>query len=145
MKGIRFAAYILVQCTWGLLQTLAGAAVFMLSLSDPHDFYHGCLRTKKKMVGGVSLGLFIFVSGEGEEMEKMSVHEYGHTLQSLLLGPLYLPVIGVVSGLWCALPVFERLRREKHISYYACFTESWANVLGEKALRQPSANDDPNA
>ena len=112
----------------------------MLSLKNEHSFFHGSIKTKRYDIGGVSLGLFIFVSGNENEQNsaKTAVHEYGHTIQSLILGPLYLPVIGVVSATWCALPYFKKLRRERNISYSACFTESWANRLGEKILKMPS-------
>ena len=58
--------------------------------------------------------------------------EYGHTLQSLLLGPLYLIVIGAPSWLWCNLPPMRRLRKEKGIPYDAAYMERWATAWGEK-------------
>ena len=48
-------------------------------------------------------------------------HEYGHTLQSAVLGPFYLPVIGVPSFLVSQDIV------EISGSYYDFYTESWAN------------------
>ena len=82
----------------------------------------------------MSLGLFIFTpSEESSRSQPVRIHEYGHTIQSLLLGPLYLAVIGIPSYLWANLPVFVRLRREKKIPYTALFAESWASRLGEKA------------
>lgn len=35
------------------------------------------------------------------DSEKTIKHEYGHQLQSYILGPLYLLIIGLPSGLWC--------------------------------------------
>jgi len=52
-------------------------------------------------MGGISIGAFIFLSDEIEikEAGKYQIlrHEYGHFLQSLLLGPLYISVIGIPS------------------------------------------------
>lgn len=140
MKRFSFAVYIILQCTWGLLQTLVGAVFFLISIRYKHSFYHGAILTERPGLGGVSLGLFIFVSSEnGEEyLNKTSVHEFGHTIQSLFLGPFYLPVIGVISGLWCSLPYFNKLRKEKNIPYSACFTESWADECGKRFLNRIS-------
>ena len=69
---------------------------------------------------------------------RLLVHEYGHTIQSLMLGPLYLVVIGLPSALWLNTPSFVRKRRQGRTSYYAFYTERWANRLGERALGEPS-------
>ena len=43
-----------------------------------------------------------------EELSKrLLVHEYGHTIQSLIFGPLYLIVMGIPSTLWGFLPYFQ--------------------------------------
>ena len=79
----------------------------------------------------MSLGLFIFTPREDvPNMEKIRVHEYGHCVQSLVLGPLYL-IVGLISVIWARTPCFINLRREKKIPYTACFVESWASKWGE--------------
>ena len=84
--------------------------------------------------GGVSLGMFIFVPGGlGPEREaRLLAHEYGHTFQSALLGPLYLLVVGVPSYLWANLPRNRRARAERHIPYESRYPENWAEALGRK-------------
>ncbi len=129
------ALYILLQCSWGLLQTLAGLAVFLRERRQPHFRYHGAVVTRWRSPGAsVSLGMFVFVSDALEEPDARPtlVHEYGHTLQSLLLGPLYLLVIGIPSLTWGFLPYFAR-RREEGLPYTAFFTERWASRWGERA------------
>ena len=140
MRYFSYFIYMLLQCTWGFLQTLAGLAYFLVSIKYPHSFYHGAILTYRDGIGGVSLGMFIFAS-DCKERERIAVHEFGHTIQSLILGPLYLFIIGTVSGCWCRLPVFVRMRRERNISYNACFTESWANYCGERVLNEPSTRE----
>ncbi len=137
---ISYALYIFLQCTWGLPQTLAGLVFFLISIRCPHQFYHGCIKTTRSDIGGVSLGLFIFVSDKEENdfSSRASVHEFGHTIQSLILGPLYLFTAGAASMLWCGLPYFKKMRSEKRISYNDFFVESSANALGEKLLHEAS-------
>lgn len=121
------------QCTWGFLQTLLGFAVFLAHLGKKHTWYHGAVVTEWDNKGSVSLGLFMFVSG-AEMSERLLIHEYGHAIQSLCLGPLYLPVIGLPSLLWSRLPACSKRRREKQISYYSFFTEKWADRWGERVV-----------
>ena len=61
-----------------------------------------------------------------EELSKrLLVHEYGHTIQSLIFGPLYLIVMGVH-------------KRNNGVSYFSFFTEKLANYLGEKVTKEKS-------
>ena len=76
----------------------------------------------------------------GEISRRMLVHEYGHTVQSLILGPLYLPVVGLPSLLWAQLPPCRRIWRED-VSYFSFFTEKTANSLGELAVKELSMRD----
>ena len=143
--------YIVWQCTWGILQTLLGFAHFLIYIKCKHYFYHGAIVTEWNNRSSVSLGLFVFVTAEPYFYEKLKneysmeelskrlfVHEYGHTIQSLLLGPLYLIVIGIPSTLWGFLPYYNKKRKDEGLSYFSCFTESWANVLGEKVTGEKS-------
>ena len=99
---MRIILYRVWQCSWGLLQTLLGFAVYLIHIRDPHFSYHGAIVTKWKNPASVSLGMFLFVAQEPyffqrfrkqytkEELsERLLVHEFGHTVQSLILGPLY--------------------------------------------------------
>lgn len=142
----RALACLLIHCTWGLFQTALGAAVFLRCRKRPHMVYRGALVTEYHLLSSLSLGPFIFLtdrpprdySGHIPDAEipgRLLVHEYGHTIQSLLLGPLYLPVIGLPSVLWNHLPCFQRKWRGG-VSYFSFFTERTANYLGEKFTGQ---------
>lgn len=133
--------FIILQCIWGLPQTLVGFLLFLINMDKDHLFYNGSILIIWNRSDGISLGLFIFVPYDNSYSTSMrgynksiAKHEYGHTIQSLILGPLYLPIVGLVSFLWCRLPIFKRIRREKAISYSYCFTESWADRLGERFI-----------
>lgn len=125
--------FILLQCTWGIGQTLLGAVFCFKLRHHPRRFYRGCIQTQWNSGGGMSLGLFIFTPrDEIRDAEKIRVHEYGHCIQSVVLGPLYL-ILGLISVCWANIPYFRRLRKRKKIPYTACFVESWASKWGELA------------
>ncbi len=117
--------YALGQCTWGFVQTLAGLVVFLSCPGCGHVFHRGAVVTRWRRRDALSLGLFIFVPA-GED-PRLLAHEYGHTLQSLLLGPLYLPVIGLPSLLRAA---WRRRGRTRGRAYYDFYTERWADRWG---------------
>lgn len=137
MKGF---LYWLIQCTWGIVQTLLGFVLFLSMAGCKHEIYHGAVLTYHKGDwGGVSLGAFIFVSGNrGENWTRDArVHEFGHTVQSLILGPLYMLVIGVPSMIWCNGKKFNEKRDSGEATYYDFYPEYWANDLGAKVTGEP--------
>ena len=84
------------------------------------------------MRGAVTLGNYVFV-GLNSEYRKTVKHELGHTIQSKILGPLYLIVIGIPSITYCGLRrLFPSLRKKDYHSFY---TEKWANNLSEKYIK----------
>ncbi len=124
---------LLVQWTWGLPQTLLGSLVYLSlcrrSLEDPGGAReNGAFVTRWPFERGVSLGYFIFVPRDADA--RLVRHEQGHSLQSLALGPLYLLVIGLPSLIWAGLPALERRRARRGMSYYAFYTERWADRWG---------------
>lgn len=126
--------YVLCQCTWGLPQTLVGFVIFLLNIRRHHFIYKGAVATQWKLGGSVSLGLFLFLGMSHEEptseYEKDLIrHEYGHTIQSLILGPLFLPIIGLPSVVWAGM--FQKYRKKRKVSYYRFYTERWANKAGK--------------
>ena len=84
------------------------------------------------MRGAVTLGNYVFV-GLNSEYRKTVKHELGHTIQSKILGPLYLIVIGIPSITYCGLRRLFPLLRKKN--YYNFYTEKWANNLSEKYIK----------
>ena len=138
-QKILFTIYGLLQCTWGLPQTLLGAGLFLTQIRNPQFVYRGTLVTEWQRAGGISLGLFLFYHGGTPELLR---HEYGHTLQSLLLGPLYLPLVGLPSLLWSHLGVFRRKRAENSIPYSALFCESWADRLGARHAKNTAGEQE---
>ena len=69
------------------------------------------------------------------EKERICVHEYGHTVQSLLFGPAYLLLVGLPSMLRAAR--FNRMERRNipaKEKYSAHWPENNANRMGERFL-----------
>lgn len=124
--------FYLVQFTWGLPVNLIGAALWLaLFKGHKHERFKNAFVTYVPgNMGGISLGLFIFISADKEAgwTSDTRIHEYGHTVQCLILGPLYLPVILLPSAVWYNF--FDGYRKRKHISYYRLFCESQADRLG---------------
>lgn len=70
----------------------------------------------------VSLGDYIIVYENAEDNDLK--HEYGHHLQSLRLGWLYLLLIGIPSFIGAIVYTFKRF------DYYSLLWEKWADKLG---------------
>ena len=136
--NIKYFPYIIFQCSWGIIQTLAGLIMCLISYGEKHMFYKGSIATFWKRPYGISLGLFIFIPpqarfynadkyhfSDDEIRERLVVHEYGHTIQSLILGPFYFLIVGLPSVIWGMV-------KKPDQSYFSFYTEKWANHLGEK-------------
>lgn len=128
MKGLvkNYLLYI-----WQLPQNIIGLLLFYVYYKDGNkvSWYDLKVNVKsKKMKGGITLGKYIIISNVGSLN-----HEYGHTIQSKILGPLYLPVIGVRSLIHAIL---HSSLCGKTKSYYHFWTEKWANKLSDKYLNK---------
>lgn len=121
--------YYFLQFTWGIIQNIIGLLLFLIILlKNPKTnikAFNGAIVIKWNDSGSMSLGMFIFL---GRDDQRVIVHEYGHSIQSIILGPLYLPIIGIPSYLWCNL--FREYRKKNNVRYCSFYTEKWANVLG---------------
>ena len=117
----------IIQWTWGFPQTLVGFVTFLVCRKCPRETYRGCVVTRWGLPSSMGMGMFLFL---GSLDPQVRVHEFGHSVQSLILGPLFLPIMGIPSILWCNIPYFRRLRKEKGVSYYCFYPESTANRLG---------------
>ena len=136
--------YTILQWTWGILQNILGGLLFLfLLIKNPkakHDYYHGAVVTPwKQGKGSMGLGMFIFFGHQGApDAKEVIVHEWGHTVQSVILGPLFLFVIGLPSLIWAYTPKFEKMRKEKNIPYTAAYCEKWASGMGERLTGEPA-------
>ena len=84
---------------------------------------------------GVSLGHVVFWSRENSRWHDLDLrnraHELGHTRQSRLLGPLYLPVVGLPSISRAAYALaYREMTGQQWNRYYDGYPEKWADRLG---------------
>ena len=120
---------------WQLPQNLLGLLLLAIyGRVIPIDFRGDLWRSRlpSSMIyfvggfhGGISLGRYVLLSGYYATAYDVWAHERGHSIQSMILGPLYLFVIGLPSLLWAAWWNESRNR-----DYYSFYTERWADYLG---------------
>ncbi len=134
MKKILFY---FVQWTWGLPVNIFGLIFYLICKAkglSSERFGYAFITFVPWNAGGLSLGLFIFMKKDHPNKDwnyNTKIHEYGHTWQALLLGPLYWIVVGIPSAVWCNF--FAGYMKKNNVSYYKLYCESWANSWGQKA------------
>lgn len=122
---------------WELPQNILGALLFIffavfsdsviLDDDDSLEMYSPMMR------GAISLGIFRvyaykYLGNGARYVELVRKHEKeGHRKQSMMLGPLYLIVIGLPSLVWAALHSY--VKRLGAVDYYSFYTEKWADRL----------------
>ena len=107
---------------WQLPQNLLGVIlVACYGASGGEDYRGARLHCSASIPGCISLGRHIILNYRRMNECALLDHEWGHTRQSLRLGWLYLPLIGLPSLLWASRP---------RGNYYAFWTERWADRLG---------------
>ena len=119
---------------WQLPQNLCGLVYKYISKNNRKEKLENTAINKlgieayaKTSLGSVSLGKYIFISEISKNDRNSIFHECGHTKQSRILGPLYLPLIGIPSIIWATLHSYIPYFRK--YSYYQFYTEKWANKL----------------
>lgn len=121
---------------WQLPQNLLGLVLFWWYRRDT-AYGEGMFRGvrvlySERMRGGLSLGGYVIVpfglfhNALAAESIDTIAHEWGHTRQSLLLGWLYLPLVGFQSLAHVALHRGVCGKAD----YHHFWTERWADRLG---------------
>ncbi len=100
----------------------------------------GRLFVQSRMTA-VSLGHFVFWSRRENRYfpldENTRQHEFGHTFQSRLLGPLYLPLVGVPSSARVLYAVaYREMTGRRWRGYFDGYPENWADTLGGVARKR---------
>ena len=138
MKRHKFTRFIL-NWVWQLPQTLLGKILRKITKAERKEtagiewwLFDRNLNRFTRLISGVSLSDTILLPYESEETVK---HEYGHSIQSLYLGFLYLLVVGIYSAIFCNL--WDRLFHKSWCSYDRVYwyyktrwTERWADMFG---------------
>ena len=126
--------YVFLQWTWAFPQNILGFLLSLKHRSKGTERYRHAIVSHWNRNGSISLGMFLFLGKTTEKnssrKERLLYHEYGHTFQSLILGPFYLLIIGIPSFIWANSKKVEKIREKKKIDYYQFYTEKWADSLG---------------
>lgn len=115
---------------WQLPQNIIGFfAIVLLDAYKPCAIYDVDVWLHyKTFFTSVSLGMFIIMNGY-RQTENEIKHEMGHQIQSMSLGWLYIPLIGlpsVIGNLLFRVPAIK-----KRFNYYDLLWEKSADKLGE--------------
>lgn len=118
---------------WQLPQNLLG--LIMLLFMKPYvlkENYKGITYVvSKKMSGGISLGNYVILSNTYRDKNRYYKdlnHEWGHTRDSRMFGPLYLIVIGLPSIIWAW--IYGTIIKPTQNGYYKFYTEKRADHFG---------------
>lgn len=119
---------------WQLPQNLLGLLLLLWYKREKvyHRLNGRIFYYTNEMPSGISLGNYIIMNRE--DREDGMRHEYGHSIQSRILGPLYLLVIGIPSG--CGNLIDRYCHKswpwERQLAwYYGLPWEAWADRLGK--------------
>ena len=137
MTSLKKFVFYLIQWTWGLSVNLVGGIAYLICTKIKgyrwQHFGYARIVYMPWNAGGLSMGLFIFMKDQHKNKKwthDVRIHEYGHTWQCLLLGPLYYPVIALPSVIWCNC--FRGYRQKNNVAYGKLYCEGWANAWGRK-------------
>lgn len=118
---------------WQLPQHIL--ALILLAIYKPKEkqqYKRSTVHILHKGNFAVSLGEHIFIHKDWLTSKNIIPHEYGHTIQSYMFGPLYLIVIGIPSIVQNILSSYFHKRGNSTmlLNYYNRFPENWADTLG---------------
>lgn len=114
-----------MKTIWQFPQFLLGLILIRIYKAQLLMRYKECnVYISEKISGAISLSRIIITDKYVDDHRL--AHEYGHYKQSLLLGWLYLLVIGIPSYMWSLYCI----KQKKKPDYYSFWTEKWADHLG---------------
>ena len=127
MKKVLNALLFILSFIWQLPQSIVGLIMLvyfkLMGGAKLISYKKLCFAFDAKLMrGGISLGNFAFLSPTLAKNEATIAHEQlGHTVQSKILGPLYLLIIGLPSL------IHAWLHDSRKSCYYDAWCEKWAN------------------
>lgn len=106
--------YYILNCTWGCIMTLIGAVVALALIcvgKKPKKHAGATYFNVGKSWGGVELGMFFLTDSHNSEHTRN--HEFGHSLQNCLWGPLLPFVVCIPSAIRYWLITFKTQKSKK--------------------------------
>lgn len=130
--------YWFISLTWGCIMTFIGliSSLFLLIIGyRPYKVGYTFYFKVGRSWGGLTLGTVIIVS-ENHSPHTLK-HEYGHTIQNLIFGPIEL-FIGIASAsrYWYRELKYYRKNKQPSTTYDSIWFEGQATRLGNKYIRR---------
>lgn len=137
MKGGLFLSrhmwlYFILNFTWGIIMTLLGyiiAFILLLCRRIPYKYQTTFYFKIGKSWGGLELGM-IFIRDK-ESNNTIEPHEYGHSFQNALYGPLAIFIIFIPSFIRYWYQEFRNKKHKKNKPYDSIWFEGSATDIGE--------------
>lgn len=137
-KGSKFLShhiwlYFILNFTWGIVMTLLGyiiAFVLLLFRQKPFAYQKVFYFKIGKLWGGVSLGM-MFIRDKNERDTSIEPHEYGHSFQNALLGPLFIFLVAIPSFIRYWYQVIREKHNKINKPYEYIWFEGCATDMGE--------------
>lgn len=134
-------AYWIVQLTWGILMNIIGlfATLFCLAFlkGKTHKNGYGLITEVKGNWGGVSLGAFALCGSYNQVdgpcydpywYEHTRCHEFGHSIQNMIFGPLFPFVVAIPSAIRYWLFYFGKLHTEYDGVWFERTATNWGTA-----------------
>lgn len=132
LKEWAIVLWTFIQSAIGLLLiTVTGAEERKLTIGNK-DYKYYLAKRFNSMWSGVSLGEYIVFAKDNFVDEINIRHEYGHYVQSIYLGPLYLLFIGIPSvlgNIWDRTAHINWSCLDRITWYYTQPWEHWADTI----------------
>lgn len=131
MLSKHIVVYYILNYTWGLLTSLIGLLISLVLIIIGYKpvKYHGCWYFKiGKNYGGFSIGTTCVVC---DTYSELLCHEYGHTYQNAILGPLWIFLVGIPS----VIRYWIRSYKKDNSLYDSIWFEANASYIGQMIVR----------
>ena len=144
MKNLKMIIRLIIAFTWEAPQTIIALFIILgLMIGGKLEgiaFYEQCFSFRifqNYKYFGIGLSCF-FTFHINDDLENhwhfnsVLKHEHGHTIQSLILGWLFIPLVAIPS---VTFNILTRLNLVKYENYYKRIWERTASILGGSDLK----------
>lgn len=134
--------YYLMACTWGVIMTILGCIITIIlaivkifipkKVIFERYYWIYSITVGPEWWGGCEMGL-MFLRDHNSSVNYINPHEFGHTFQNCLLGPLFPFVVAIPSAIRYWLR--EIFPKKKWAPYDSAWFEDAATQCGIYAVR----------
>lgn len=142
MKALRGIGYWILQLTWGIVMNIAGVMATLFCLvflkGRIHKNGYGFITEVGGNWGGLSLGAFALCGNYSTLNEYWFAHtrkhEFGHSIQNMIFGPLFLFIVAIPSAIRYWYDVLEKNHKSERDDewYDSAWFEGTASRWGTK-------------